>query len=303
MIITEFPNSRASNVSFQDFSQLLGKENMLVLASHDCLHTKFCNAPLSVKTTLRGQETYFLEREESPVDSDTYLITNRGRDYESIIESDYPIESFSLFFKDGMVEKVISALAASHERNLEIVDHEQCSLLFLEHLMHKRGEINNIIQTLRTQILYSNIDQLLLDEFAYDLLGLILRECETLKDQMDNIPSIKKSTRTEILKRISRVQKYIHANFSQDLCLQDLAEVAHMSEYHFLRMFKAFYSSTPYQYLAIRRMFKAKELLKETHYSIKDICSKVGYTDESSFSRMFKRNCGISPSEYRFNQS
>lgn len=53
------------------------------------------------------------------------------------------------------------------------------------------------------------------------------------------------------------------------------------------------------EYLTDVRMEKAKELLRNSSKSIKEICLEVGYADSSYFSRIFKKNVGVSPKEYK----
>ena len=53
------------------------------------------------------------------------------------------------------------------------------------------------------------------------------------------------------------------------------------------------------EYLTKIRMEKAKELLTTTEYSMKEICAMVGYADPNYFSRSFKKNVGVTPTEYK----
>ena len=53
------------------------------------------------------------------------------------------------------------------------------------------------------------------------------------------------------------------------------------------------------EYLTTIRMEKAKELLERADYSMKEICSMVGYSDPNYFSRSFKKKVGVTPTEYK----
>src|SRR5882724_5597572 len=63
--------------------------------------------------------------------------------------------------------------------------------------------------------------------------------------------------------------------------------------------FKALYEKSPFDYLLVVRMEKAKELLVETDMSIEDIGESVGYSDKHSFSKAFKKYSGQPPASYR----
>ncbi|WP_232322036.1 helix-turn-helix transcriptional regulator [Photobacterium jeanii] len=85
---------------------------------------------------------------------------------------------------------------------------------------------------------------------------------------------------------------------SERVELDDLAEAAFMSRFHYVRMFKQMYGITPRNYLKDMRILKAKELLKEGH-TITETCFKVGYESVTTFSTVFKKCTGYSPKEYQ----
>src|SRR5260370_42468132 len=72
-----------------------------------------------------------------------------------------------------------------------------------------------------------------------------------------------------------------------------------MSEFHFSRLFKRTTGLTPSQYFIHLRMEKARRLLRETNQSVTEIGLDVGYTSPSPLAQIFRRDVGISPSEYR----
>ena len=79
----------------------------------------------------------------------------------------------------------------------------------------------------------------------------------------------------------------------------ELAEAYGMSEGHFIRQFKAYTGQTPLEYRAFKKTETAKSLLVGTDMSVTDISLSLGFDDPLYFSRVFKRQTGISPREYR----
>ncbi|MBR6477315.1 MAG: helix-turn-helix transcriptional regulator, partial [Lachnospiraceae bacterium] len=71
------------------------------------------------------------------------------------------------------------------------------------------------------------------------------------------------------------------------------------SPYYFSKIFKEATGENFIEYLTNLRMVKAKELLTQTDCSIKEICVKVGYSEPNYFSRSFKKNVGVTPTEYK----
>lgn len=107
-------------------------------------------------------------------------------------------------------------------------------------------------------------------------------------------------TESEYKSRINRAFDYIEANIHKSFTLQELADVANFSKFHFNRIFYGTVGETPFQFITRIRLEKAASLLNTSPSdSISDIAFKCGFTDISIFSRNFKSFFGISASEYR----
>ncbi len=93
--------------------------------------------------------------------------------------------------------------------------------------------------------------------------------------------------------------RYFHENYSQAICIEDYAASQHMSVSWFIRNFKEYTNVTPAQYLQSLRVSNAKTLLESTNYNITEIALIVGYDNPLYFSRIFRKQYGMSPSEFR----
>ncbi|MEU7716077.1 helix-turn-helix domain-containing protein [Micromonospora chalcea] len=87
--------------------------------------------------------------------------------------------------------------------------------------------------------------------------------------------------------------------YAQPLDIAALARIAHVSEAHFIRTFRATFGETPHRYLQRRRVERAMALLLETERDVTDICLAVGFSSLGTFSRTFHGIVGESPSDYR----
>lgn len=87
--------------------------------------------------------------------------------------------------------------------------------------------------------------------------------------------------------------------YAQPLDVPALARIAHVSEAHFTRTFRATFGETPHRYLQRRRVERAMFLLRETDRSVTDICFEVGFGSPGTFSRTFRDIVGRSPRTYR----
>ncbi|HSL46742.1 MAG TPA: AraC family transcriptional regulator [Anaerolineales bacterium] len=98
---------------------------------------------------------------------------------------------------------------------------------------------------------------------------------------------------------LRRAREVIDAQYAQPLDLDELARIANFSRYHFLRAFRRAFQTTPHEYLTRRRIERAKELLAESELTVTEICFEVGFESLGSFSMLFHKIVGWSPSIYR----
>lgn len=96
-----------------------------------------------------------------------------------------------------------------------------------------------------------------------------------------------------------RARELIDARYTQPLDLDELARSANFSRYHFLRAFRRAFHVTPHEYLTRKRIERAKELLAESELTVTEICFEVGFESLGSFSTLFHKIVGWSPSIYR----
>lgn len=98
---------------------------------------------------------------------------------------------------------------------------------------------------------------------------------------------------------IQIAKEYIAANYTNNINLDDVSRIVNISPYYFSKLFKDETGVNFIDYLTDLRMSKAKELLRGTDYSMKEICNAIGYADPNYFSRTFRKNVGVSPTEYK----
>ena len=104
-----------------------------------------------------------------------------------------------------------------------------------------------------------------------------------------------------LYKRIVQAKLFIDNNYHQNIDLNNIADEALFSKFHFIRLFKKIYGKTPHQYLTIVRIEKAKERL-QTETFISAVCYSVGFDSISSFTGLFKKIAGLTPSAWQHQQ-
>jgi AraC family transcriptional regulator len=100
-------------------------------------------------------------------------------------------------------------------------------------------------------------------------------------------------------RRIRLAVELMHAHMHRDLALEEIASAAHLSPFHFARLFKKLSGATPHAYLASLRAARAQALLAETDLPITEVGARVGYMSSSHFAHAFRQATGLSPRAYR----
>ena len=92
---------------------------------------------------------------------------------------------------------------------------------------------------------------------------------------------------------------YLHSNYHKNITIAELAKLCGLCVSRYITVFKNLTGLTPKDYLIKFRLQKAKELMKDTNLSLKQISSIVGFEDQLYFSRVFKKHEGVCPSNSR----
>lgn len=109
-----------------------------------------------------------------------------------------------------------------------------------------------------------------------------------------------KQKREPMKEIIDKVEGYINANFSEQITINDIADMVKVDPCHLSKAFKNIKGISPMEYLTKLRIEKSKDMLSnDSNLMLKDIAEIVGYSNQYYFSRIFKIITGLSPSEFR----
>ena len=132
------------------------------------------------------------------------------------------------------------------------------------------------------------------DGAAIDFLKIIIK-LANLEKMRGNLKGDLMSVEDEMNKLI----EYITMNPKRIVSNQELGDVIFHSKDYVIKRFFANFGVTPYEYQIQQKIFSAKNLLGHTKMSVKEIAASLGYDDQHYFSYMFKKRCGLSPTQYR----
>lgn len=99
--------------------------------------------------------------------------------------------------------------------------------------------------------------------------------------------------------RIVRTIRYIHDHLSEHISIQQLSDEAKLSPGHFIRLFEQGTGMSPKMFINMKRIERAQHLLHATKLPVREVALRLGFPDNSYFVRVFKRNIGMTPVEYR----
>ena len=124
------------------------------------------------------------------------------------------------------------------------------------------------------------------------------RLCELINTAIENVRSMQK-TDSIVHSQKDVIKDYIDRNYKKDISAKDVAGILGYSDVYFSKVFKQLFDDNFINYLTKIRIDRAKVLLKDVSFNIKEVGKSVGYADSNYFTKVFKRSIGISPSEYR----
>lgn len=141
------------------------------------------------------------------------------------------------------------------------------------------------------------IQELQLCQYAYRdyTAGLFQMMLVLVSRQRQERRSINGTTREQI----EAAAAYFNENYTARINVDEYAESLHMSTAWFIRSFKQYVALSPARYIQSLRIVNAQRLLERTKYSIGEVSEIVGYDNPLYFSRVFKKETGLSPAQYR----
>jgi AraC family transcriptional regulator len=240
-----------------------------------------------ILTLLSGTGRFSLGTESFPLQPARYLLINSGSRL-SIRLPRPDTQALFLFFRTDIVNDALTKqhadfcwLERSHPMNPELKER-------LDYLVRVGGSC-------------SSFSALRADAMIRDILLNLIRDALAAEATAEKLAVSRQATRVELFKRLSLAREWIHANYATALSLESMAEKAQLNHQHFLRMFRDCFGSTPHQYLIEVRLAAARELLKDTTEPINTVCRMTGFESAPSFTNLFRRRFGASPTGFRQN--
>jgi AraC family transcriptional regulator len=99
--------------------------------------------------------------------------------------------------------------------------------------------------------------------------------------------------------RLRRIKEFVDAKMEDELTVSEMAQSVELSAAHFSRMFRKSTGESPHHFVLCHRVERAKEMLRAAEARVLDVAVACGFKTQQHFARVFRRMCGVSPTEYR----
>ena len=241
---------------------------------HSSPHTHYCSELFYVT---EGQGQFQIEDEIYTVHAHDLVIVNPNVEHTELSHNDHPLAYIVIGIED--VE-----LATSDDEDdvrfciLNLKGIKDVVRFYFDHILEETA-----LKTPDSEIMCKNMME--------NLVILLSRQANFT---VTLAPIQKKSTRLCIT-----VRQYIDNRFKENISLEMLAELTHVSKYHMVHVFTEEYGISPINYLIQKRIEEGKKLLQTTDYSLALIGRTLGFSSPSYFSQVFKKHSDITPLEYR----
>lgn len=227
---------------------------------------------------LRGKGVFYIEDEIVPVEADDLMIINPHIEHtEKTLPNDpmeyivFGVEGLAFAFEDDNVEdpKGYSSYSYSSDES-QMLDFAQ---LMVKEFHDKKPGFETLCHGL-LQVLLVYISR---------------------KQHLNVIPD----TSFRLSKECALAKRYIDANYSKNITLDTLAEITHINKFYLTHIFTECMGQSPINYLTEVRLAASKQQLATSNMSIAQVASNNGFSSQSYFSQIFKKKIGVTPQQYR----
>lgn len=279
------------------FTQGQGWPSVIIQARpRQPVHRPDIEGPLSLFMNLSGRSACTVAGRRVLIEDDTYFISNRAEHYTLDVEQPADTETFNIHFGELLAETVLRDTTAHATALLDDpLAPGAAPVHFLSRLYPKDEALTQLVAHIRRHAADFNAHSLLREQLLLALLAYLLGVHHRTREQAARLPAVRAVTRQEILRRLAWSVDYLHSYYARDLSLDELARVACLSKFHYLRLFGALHGCTPYAYLRQLRLRRGQALLRGGQLPVAAVAEAVGFESSSAFGRALHQATGQWP--------
>jgi AraC-like DNA-binding protein len=273
-------------------------ENSITLANTPSLASQLLPFHVFVMGHFYAGSNYYTVREG--LDNYLMIFTISGEGYLKYLDKEYIIKPGQVFLincmephtyktgsKGAWELKYVHFNGFACPNYYKLINDDGLNIITLSDLSKLLMDLKEIMEFIRNGHLHSDI------QFSMVMTNILTELYMNKLNPLDNIKY------DEHRRMIDNVVAYLQKNHTEKISVKELLGIAHLSEFHFLRLFKKYTGVGPYEYLINYRINKSKDLLRGTGLSVEDIAYKVGFRNVNNYIRDFKKVAGTTPLKFR----
>jgi AraC-like DNA-binding protein len=224
----------------------------------------------SIKYVSKGSENYFLPNNNIvALNTSEILIVKPNQDINVIVDSKEYNKGICIYLNPDIVNSKLK-----HTLSEELIPSFRMSV------------INTELENFYKNINLENDTDIVLQKFI-ESFNLFL---SSKVNKVKNLNTSKKDTSIYLWEKLEQSKMFILNNFGKQISLEDIADSAQLSKFHYSRVFKDFHSITPNAYLKEVRLNEAKNLLKKSNLNFDEIALKCGFNDIKYLKKCLKKH-------------
>ncbi len=298
MLLTQFPDINQVRRLRNESTKPNEQWNNVAL-NFECKYTSRTGveSPYSLFLNVRGHSHCSINGSPYRIEDDAFLLTRPGDIYDLTVDNARGTEICNIHINRNFFHTVAASFMAPTQALLSDPLLEVDAMPLLNARLHPKSACFNAI----TSRLRSGEpgDHIAFEQSLILLIEWLLHNNEKTKQQIAALPPVKAAVKADVHRRLAMACDYMRSSYYLPVDLDTLCAITCISKFHFLRLFRACYGLTPYQYLTSIRLEKGASLLKNTILPIQDISDSLGFELPNSFIKAFHKFYGCSPGQFR----
>lgn len=271
------------------------KGNELRLSSVIQTEQKVNFQNFSAKYVVSGKEDYIINKRKIRLSQGEYVIRNKNTNSSVFIDNITPVQGICI----DIAKEYITEIIDYQYQNPTAFNH----FLFEQDWMVQKYTQENTSLGYTLNQLATEFDNLnnghsqINNELFFALAECIVNDQSNVFKDFSRLKLVKQETNGRLFNFIYDAKNYIDNHFLDKITVEKIARESKLSEYHFIRLFKTVFNTTPYQYIIQQRLNYSKELLLQKH-SIEEVAFLTSFADSPSFCKSFKGKFGLTPKKF-----
>lgn len=254
-----------------------------------------------IMLVLKGKEVYEFGSKKYNVPENFFLTTVPNHPGMGMVDSKNIVEGLCITINFKTISDAYHLLV---NKNSADVDESFFEFFkspdFFENVNPVKGSALGVkLLEFASEIRSNSSDVYINDEWFFELAEDIVNHEYINQKKLQSIPSLKSSTRKEILRRMLVGRQFIEDNFNKKISVYEIAQACMMSEFYFYRSFKKVFRVSPHQYQVKKKIEQARKMICEKDVLLSHVAAECGFPDIHSFSKSFKKELNISPAAFK----